>query len=539
MKTPSNSEGSDFKPSLLPSPRTFRGTRSGLFSRLKRRFVCILGLGFFCLCAVSLDWGTPVAPAEGAALGPVVPPATTNGKKIPPVSEAEKKLEKEIEDLSSHDLYFEPESTILSIEDQEILLKDSDIMDKHHEIGIVLMGTTDERGRANYNAQLGLNRAKAVKDFLIDEGIDADRIVVVSFGKKAIPGYLMCAEHKERCWKKHRIVHVLGYLRQEKMHPFSSGQPTAVTPRPTPSVVTVKGEKVDEGIYMLPEAGQFIAENTMTYVHNSSIQVALQNFLLFPLLPGSSNINVQAVNDDYYIDTVSLYYGITHQLELEVDVPYVYRTEITDVSPLNSNGSLGTTTQANVAGSGLGDIQFGVHYQINTHKVDNGVYMAHLMVKSTTGSNPFSLPIDTSTGLLTVLPTGTGFWTIEPGISVYYPISPIVLYGNANFLYNFPQDFGGNVGIINPGNATDFNFGGWFSFSPKTMFTIGYDQMTVWPPSENGSQIPLTRMLQMGSVLFGTSYNANKHFFIMFNVAAGVTPDAPNVSVSLKIPLFY
>ncbi|MCL4485393.1 MAG: hypothetical protein M1537_03475 [Nitrospirae bacterium] len=63
--------------------------------------------------------------------------------------------------------------------------------------------------------------------------------------------------------------------------------------------------------------------------------------------------------------------------------------------------------------------------------------------------------------------------------------------------------------------------------------------MTIWPPSQNGTQIPLTRILQMGSVLFGTSYSVNPHFFYLVTVAAGVTPDAPNVQVMLRIPLFY
>ena len=101
------------------------------------------------------------------------------------------------------------------------------------------------------------------------------------------------------------------------------------------------------------------------------------------------------------------------------------------------------------------------------------------------------------------------------------------------------RNFGGNVGLVDPGNATDLNLGGWFSFNPKASFVLGYDQMTVWSPSQNGSQILLTGILQMGSVLFGTSYNVRPHFFSMVTVAAGVTPDKPNVRVLFRMPLFY
>lgn len=489
---------------------------------------CLLwGLPLLMFIFLSVDLGVPAAHGAGTV-------SKTHSKTA-----EETTIEKVIQNLSRYDLYFHRDNSILTIKDQEILLEDSNVLDKYPQIGIVLIGATDERGDKYHNSRLGLERAQAAKDFLIDEGIDAGRIVVVSFGKKSIPGYLVCAEHKERCWQKHRIVHIIGYLQHETMQPFSAAKTPVVQPKPSPSVVTIAEEKYDTGIYLLPSPGQFIAENTATYLHNSSTQVALQNFLLFPLLPGSSGINIQSVDDDYYIDTLNFFYGITHQLELEVDVPYVYRTEVTEISPLTTSGGLASTTQANLAGSGLGDVQFGFHWQMNTHKVANGIYMAHVMVKTITGSNPFTIPIDTTTGLLTAQPTGTGFWTVEPGVSVFYPVSPIVFYGNANYLYNFSRNFGGSLGTLNPGNATDFNFGGWFSFSPKTMFTIGYDQMTVWAPTENGIPIPLTRILQMGSILLGTSYNASKHFFFMFNLAAGVTPDAPNISVSLKIPLFY
>jgi outer membrane protein OmpA-like peptidoglycan-associated protein len=502
--------------------------------------IILLISGGFLLLAILYVW-PPVkafAQSAGSNSGSKQPDAQSPHKKDLK-AEREKTIEQKIRELSQFDLLFEPESSVLTIRDQEILLRDSNIMDKYPEVGVVLVGAADERGSATYNAKLGLIRAQAAKDFLIDEGIDADRIVVVSFGKKSVPGIFLCAEHKETCWKKHRIVHVIGYFQHETMEPISASAVPPPPPKPTPSVVTIKGQKYDSGIYLLPKKGQFIVENVFSYIHNSSTQVALQNFDLFPLLPGSSNINIQNVDDDYYIDTLTFYYGITRQVEFELDIPYVYRTQVTDVTPLQTSGALGNTTQVNTVGSGVGDIQFGLHWQINTHKVGNGIYMAHLMFKSNSGSNPFSLPIDSTTGLLMSLPTGTGFWTIEPGFTILYPVTPIVLYGNANYLYNVPQSFGSAIGTINPGNATDFNFGGWFSFSPKSLFTIGYDQMTVWPPSENGTQIPLTRVLQMGSILLGASYNASEHFFLMFNVAAGVTPDAPNVSLSLRFPLFY
>jgi peptidoglycan-associated lipoprotein len=61
-------------------------------------------------------------------------------------------------------------------------------------------GFSDERGAANYNVELGLKRANAVRDRLVAAGIDSDRIRVVSYGK----GAQVCTVASEACWQQNR-----------------------------------------------------------------------------------------------------------------------------------------------------------------------------------------------------------------------------------------------------------------------------------------------------------------------------------------------
>ena len=49
---------------------------------------------------------------------------------------------------------------------------------------IVVEGNCDERGGVEYNIALGHKRANSVKEFLIKEGIPAEKIKTVSFGKE-------------------------------------------------------------------------------------------------------------------------------------------------------------------------------------------------------------------------------------------------------------------------------------------------------------------------------------------------------------------
>jgi peptidoglycan-associated lipoprotein len=65
-----------------------------------------------------------------------------------------------------------------------------------------LEGNCDEWGSDEYNFALGLKRANAVKDELINDGIAASRITMVSYGSSNP----VCTEKTQECWSKNRRV---------------------------------------------------------------------------------------------------------------------------------------------------------------------------------------------------------------------------------------------------------------------------------------------------------------------------------------------
>lgn len=67
---------------------------------------------------------------------------------------------------------------------------------------IKLEGNCDEWGSDEYNYALGLKRAKATKDAMVAEGVDASRITMVSFGESNP----VCSEQSQSCWAKNRRV---------------------------------------------------------------------------------------------------------------------------------------------------------------------------------------------------------------------------------------------------------------------------------------------------------------------------------------------
>jgi peptidoglycan-associated lipoprotein len=70
---------------------------------------------------------------------------------------------------------------------------------------VLIEGHCDERGTNEYNLALGERRAKATMNYLVGQGVQANRITIISYGKERP----ICTEHSEACWAKNRRAHFL------------------------------------------------------------------------------------------------------------------------------------------------------------------------------------------------------------------------------------------------------------------------------------------------------------------------------------------
>jgi len=76
------------------------------------------------------------------------------------------------------------------------------VNNSYDNLKIKLEGNCDEWGTDEYNYALGLKRAKATKDALIADGVDATKIMLVSFGESNP----VCTDKNVDCWKMNRRV---------------------------------------------------------------------------------------------------------------------------------------------------------------------------------------------------------------------------------------------------------------------------------------------------------------------------------------------
>lgn len=87
----------------------------------------------------------------------------------------------------------------------EALTTNADWLKENPTALLKISGHCDERGTHDYNLVLGEKRAKAAKSYLVDLGVNATQVAVVSYGKNRP----FCAEHDEACHQQNRRGHML------------------------------------------------------------------------------------------------------------------------------------------------------------------------------------------------------------------------------------------------------------------------------------------------------------------------------------------
>jgi peptidoglycan-associated lipoprotein len=179
----------------------------------------IIGAG----CAKKRVAGEPPTPPEPVKQASTsTPPGETPRSQQPPAARTEptaaarpnmpdEKTRARIETLLGRieDAYFDYDKHELRPDAIKALETDSkesrDILKDYPEYKLTVEGHCDERGSAEYNMVLGQARAEAARNYLVQVGIPAQQLGLISYGKEKPE----CQDHEESCWQKNRRVHIV------------------------------------------------------------------------------------------------------------------------------------------------------------------------------------------------------------------------------------------------------------------------------------------------------------------------------------------
>ncbi|WP_426342903.1 acetate kinase [Pseudoduganella sp. S-14] len=303
---------------------------------------------------------------------------------------------------------------------------------------------------------------------------------------------------------------------------------------------------------VLTGRGKLVLEPAFQFGYSSSNRVALVGYTIIPaLLIGL--IDVREVKRNTSTATLSGRYGLSNRTELELRLPYIYRSDST-VSREVFTGSA-VEKVFDVSGRALGDVELSLRHQLNDGGAEKPYYVAGLRFKTRTGRDPFEVVTDcvrrcigenaTGTGLPLALPTGSGFYALQPSLTWLYPTDPAVLFGSVSYLHNFQRKnlsrlvLDGErepLGTVKPGAVIGFNFGVGLALNEKASLSFGYDHSSIARTRQNGVPAPGSVRTQLGTLLVGFSYRLNPKQTVNVSVGAGLTRDTPDVSVMLRVP---
>lgn len=332
-----------------------------------------------------------------------------------------------------------------------------------------------------------------------------------------------------------------------------SPQPPAATtgqaPAQTPGSRAPVAQVFDQPGVLTPR-GRLIVEPALSYSYSSTNRVSVVGYTVIPAI-NIGLFDIREVKRNTWTGTLTARWGLSNRTEVEARLPYVYRHDDTISRPFGTG--TGNDQLLGASGQDVGDIEFAVRHQLNQPPAGRPYYIGSLRFKTRTGRDPFevltdpSLPVGTSAGtpgLQRELPTGSGFYALQPALTWLFPSDPAVFFGSVSYLYNFERSGLSTsttngpqlVGSLRPGGIFGFNFGMGLALNDRASLSLGYDHASVGRTQQNGSTLPLSVRTQLGTLLMGFAYKLDARRNLNVSLGVGVTRDAPDLTLTVRVP---
>lgn len=108
----------------------------------------------------------------------------------------------------AQDIFFDYDKSDLRADAQRAAMGNAELLKRifaqDPNFTVIIEGHCDERGSAEYNLGLGDRRATSLKEYYTQQGLPADRIRTISYGKERP----QCTDANEACYQRNRRDHM-------------------------------------------------------------------------------------------------------------------------------------------------------------------------------------------------------------------------------------------------------------------------------------------------------------------------------------------
>ncbi|MCU7924231.1 MAG: peptidoglycan-associated lipoprotein Pal [Candidatus Thiodiazotropha sp. (ex Dulcina madagascariensis)] len=107
--------------------------------------------------------------------------------------------------LATRVIYFDFDLSTVRNDYLDVIQAHADYLAANPQVAVRLEGHADEKGTREYNLGLGENRANAVRNLMLAQGVSDNQLVVVSYGEERPAAF----EHNDESWALNRRVELI------------------------------------------------------------------------------------------------------------------------------------------------------------------------------------------------------------------------------------------------------------------------------------------------------------------------------------------
>lgn len=302
---------------------------------------------------------------------------------------------------------------------------------------------------------------------------------------------------------------------------------------------------------------KFTLENGISYSRYDRNQITLNGFLALDAI-FLGNIAIEDVKSDSLTYTLAARYGLSPRLTLNLDVPYLGRKTVYQKG--GAGGSAAAIAEEQTTGSGLGDIALSANYKLFAETDTRPDTVLTLGITAPTGQSPYGidwkvLERDDDQYIRFAVPdkqpTGNGVWQANLGLSAVKTMDPAIVFANVGYIYSRPRDFADintdpetrDPGSVRLGNTFYYGAGVAFAFNERTSLSLSFSDKLSAKASLRYKGAPWAKVIgsdaNAATFNMGVTHALNEHTTLVSLFGFGLTPDAPDFSLSFKIPYMF
>ncbi|UGB37731.1 transporter [Frateuria soli] len=302
---------------------------------------------------------------------------------------------------------------------------------------------------------------------------------------------------------------------------------------------------------------KFTLENSISYARYDRNQITLNGFLALDAI-FLGNIAIEDVKSDSLTYNLAARYGVSPRLTLNLDVPYLYRKTVYQKG--GAGGSAAAIAEEDTTGAGLGDLGLSANYKLFDETGTRPDTVLTLGITAPTGQSPYGidwkvLQRDDDQYIRFAVPekqpTGNGVWQANLGLSAVKTMDPAIIFANLGYIYSKSRDFDDintdpetqNPGSVKLGNSYYFGAGVAFAFNERTSLSLSFSDKLTAKASLRYKGSPWAKVIgsdaNAATFNMGVTHALNQHTTLVSMLGIGLTPDAPDFSLTFKIPYMF